>query len=84
VTVAPFGIGGTPKGKTDFTTTELALLIYCHPTWDQDFKFRKEGDPRPKIEDWQYERVRKAAPTFADRVGLSTGCGRPWLWRTCW
>jgi hypothetical protein len=29
----------------------------------------------------QYERVREAAAFFADRVGRSTGRGRPWLWR---
>ena len=67
--------------KRVFTTGELARAIYAHPTWVQDFRLRKEGDPPPKLKSWQYDRVRRAAPTFADRVGRSTGRGQPWLWR---
>ena len=65
----------------DFTTGELVRLIYCSRHWDQDFKWRKDGDPPPKVKHWMYERVRKAAPTFADRVGRSSGRGRAVLWR---
>ena len=68
------------RGKL-FTTGELARLIYANPTWDQDLQHRKEGDPPPKLRSWMYDRVRRAASTFADRVGRSTGRGRAWLWR---
>ena len=67
--------------RRDFTTGELVRLIYCSRHWDQDFNWRKDGDPSPKVKHWMYERVRKAAPTFADRVGRSTGRGRAVLWR---
>lgn len=67
--------------KRDLTTGELVRLIYCNTTWDQDFNLRKKGDPPLRVEHWMYERIRKAAPTFADRVGPSTGHGRPWVWR---
>ena len=70
-----------PQGKREFTTGGLARAIYAHPTWDQDFRLRDKGAPPPKLKSWQYDRVRRAAPTFADRVGRSTGRGRPWLWR---
>jgi hypothetical protein len=58
-----------------FTTGELARAIYADPMWDQDFRLRDKGAPPPTIKSWQYDRVRRAAPTFADRVGRSTGMG---------
>jgi hypothetical protein len=64
-----------------FSTGELARPVYADRTWDQDFRLRKEGDPPPKIKSWMYDRVRRAAPNFADKAGRSTGRGRPWLWR---
>ena len=76
-----FGDRPARSARAKATTGELARAIYAHPTWDQDFRLRKEGDPPPKLKSWQYDRVRRAAPTFADRVGRSTGRGQPWLWR---
>jgi hypothetical protein len=67
--------------RGDLTSGELWRAIYGGPTWDQDFRFRDNGAPPPKIRSWQLARIRKAAATFADRVGRSTGRGRAWLWR---
>jgi hypothetical protein len=39
------------------------------------------GEAPPKLKSWQYDRIRRAVPTFADRIGRSTTKGRPWLWR---
>jgi hypothetical protein len=65
-------------GKLEFTTGELAQLIYADPLLHKLFG---KGDAPPKLKSWQYDRIRRAAPTFADRVGRSTSKGRPWLWR---
>jgi hypothetical protein len=75
MTVGRFSAWG---GKLEYTTGELARLIYCDPLLHKLFG---KGGPPPKVKHWQYERVRKAAPTFADRVGRSTGRGRPVIWR---
>jgi hypothetical protein len=64
--------------KVEFTTGELARLIYADPLLHKLFG---KGDAPPKLKSWQYDRIRRAAPTFADRVGRSTSKGRPWLWR---
>jgi hypothetical protein len=64
--------------KVEFTTAELARLIYADPLLH---KLVGKGEAPPKLKSWQYERIRRAAPTFADRVGRSTSKGRPWLWR---
>ena len=68
-------------GKLEFTTGELARLVYCNPAFDVDFNLRKKGDPPPKLKSWQYDRIRRAAPAFADRVGRSNTRGNPYLWR---
>jgi hypothetical protein len=72
--VVPTALKQTPK----FTTGELARLIYADPLLHKLFG---KGDAPPKLKSWQYDRIRRAAPTFADRVGRSTSKGRPWLWR---
>jgi len=71
MTVGRFGAWG---GKLEYTTGALARLIYCAPLLHKVFG---ECGPPPEVKHWQYERVRKAASTFADRVGRSTGRGRP-------
>lgn len=44
----------------------------------------KDGKPF-RLKMWQRDRVRKALPTFADRIERSsTGKGRPFLWRIRW
>ena len=75
MTVGRFSAWGR---KLEYTTGELTRLIYCDPLLHE--AFGKCGPP-PKVKHWQYERVRKAASTFADRVGQSTGRGRPAIWR---
>jgi hypothetical protein len=70
-----------PEDKREFTTGDLARAIYGHPDWDQNIRIRAEGAPPPKLKSWHYLAIRKAAPTFADRIGRSTTRGRPWLWR---
>jgi hypothetical protein len=65
-------------GKLEFTTGELARLIYTNPLLHKVFG---KGEAPPKLKSWQYDRIKRAAPTFADRVGRSTSKGRPWLWR---
>ena len=68
-------------GKLEFTTGELARLVYCNPAFDVDFNLRKKGGPPPKLKSWQYDRIRRAARAFADRVGRSNTRGSPYLWR---
>ena len=68
-------------GKLEFTTGELARLVYCNAAFDVDFNLRKKGDPPPKLKSWQYDRIRRAAWAFADRVGRSNTRGNPYLWR---
>jgi hypothetical protein len=65
-------------GKAEFTTGELARLIYADPLLHH---LLRKSDAPPKLKSWQYDRIRRAAPTFADCVGRSTSKGRPWLWR---
>jgi hypothetical protein len=65
-------------GNAEFTTGELARLISADPLLHKLFG---KGEAPPKLKSWQYDRIRRAAPTFADRVGRSTTKGRPWLWR---
>lgn len=62
-----------------FETGELARAIYCNPDYDQNYRPREA--PPPKLKSWMLARIRRAAPTFCDRVGRSTGRGRAWLWR---
>ena len=61
--------------KLEFTTGELVRLVYCSPVFDVNFNLRKKGDPPPKIAHWMYDQIRKAAPTFFDRVGGGRGRG---------
>ena len=59
------------------STGQLARYVYEPIIKDKDAPFR--------LKSWQMDRVRKAAPTFADCVGRSqTGSGRPFLWRIRW
>ena len=66
-------------GKLEFTTGELARLVYCNPAFDVDFNLRKKGGPPPKLKSWQYDwieeppgplqtvladRIRGAVPTY--------------------
>jgi hypothetical protein len=67
-------------GKLEFTTGELVRLVYCSPVFDVNFNLRKKGDPPPKIAHWMYDQIRKAAPTFFDRVGGGRGRGGI-IWR---
>jgi hypothetical protein len=57
------------------TTGELVRRIYCGPWWAPGRGWRKPGDPPSKVEHWMYDQIRKAAPTFADRVGGGRGRG---------
>ena len=61
--------------KLEFTTGELVRLVYCSPVFDVNFNLRKKGDPPPKIAHWMYGQIRKAAPTYFDRVGGGRGRG---------
>ena len=66
-----------PDGKP-MTTSALARFVYEPIVRDKDA-------PPFKLKNWQLDRVRKAAPTFADCIGRSpTGSGRPFLWRVRW
>jgi hypothetical protein len=58
------------------TTGELARAVYANPVFDwRNHRIRKEGEQLPKIVSWQYQRIRLAAPTFADKVGGGRGRG---------
>jgi hypothetical protein len=46
----------------DFTTGELVRLIYCSRHWDQDFNWRKDGDPPTKVKHWMYESSQFMSP----------------------
>ena len=59
--------------RSAISTGELVRKIYCHERWDQNFRLRDEGARPPAPKHWMYERVRKAAGTFADPVGKGRG-----------
>ena len=67
-----------PSDGKPMTTGALARYVYEPIIKDKDA-------PPFKLRSWQLDRVRKAAPTFADCIGRSpTGSGRPFLWRIRW
>jgi hypothetical protein len=44
-------------------------------------RFLEKDAPPPKIERWMYGNVRKAAETYAVRIGRGNGHGSPILWQ---
>jgi hypothetical protein len=62
------------------STADLVQMIYCNGSWDQKFRLRDRNAEPPRLRHWMYERVRKAAATFADRAGRGRG-GIQWRLR---
>ena len=64
-----------PRDGRPISTGDLGRYVYEPIVKDKNA-------PPFKLSSWQYARIRRAAPTFADPVGRSeTGSGRPHLWR---
>ena len=64
-------------GKAEFTTGELARLIYADPLLH---KLLRKSDAPPKLKSWQYDRIRRALPplltaSVGQHPRVVHGCG---------
>jgi hypothetical protein len=68
------------KGIGPVTTGWLVREIYLG-IGGRKSRFLDKDAPPPKIERWMYGNVRKAAETYAVRIGRGVGHGSPILWQ---
>jgi hypothetical protein len=65
----------------EMSTGELARKIYQDPIFDwAHSRMRDKSEPIPPLKSYHYQRIRLAAPTFADLVGGGRG-RRGYRWR---